>query len=126
MATRKEPDVGPAQAPSDAAVRNAERAQVPVTPAADAAPPAVSDPPPAGAGKGITVADVAALQGVQVAPDASHVEGLTVDEARSEGVFISEGMRNDLLQQGYTHSPLDGRLILTQETADKVKAARSQ
>lgn len=54
----------------------------------------------------VSMGDVAALNGVSVAPDAS-----TVDTVKAEDVFISEGMRNDLEHYGWAVDPVTGKKI---------------
>lgn len=54
----------------------------------------------------VTMADVAALNGIQVAPDTSQ------PDATEKPVFISAGMQSDLDQQGWTIDPNTGRKIV--------------
>lgn len=58
--------------------------------------------------KAITLGDVAALNGVGLAPDASRV----VEVKASEVPFLSEGLRTDLEHQGWALDPLTGRKIV--------------
>jgi hypothetical protein len=62
-----------------------------------------------GADKGsVTLADVAAIQGVQIAPDASVV----VEVAEDEVPFVSAGMANDLEIYGHATDPMTGRKVV--------------
>lgn len=56
----------------------------------------------------VSLADVASLQGIQVAPDASTVR--VVSEANAP--YISEGMRNDLEMHGYAIDPNTGKKVV--------------
>jgi len=58
--------------------------------------------------KAVTMADVAALNGVGVAPDASRVRTVKA----SEVPFLSEGLRTDLEHQGWALDPLTGNKIV--------------
>lgn len=58
-------------------------------------------------GKAVTMGDVAALNGVGLAPDASRVK-----EVGTEGLFISAGMASDLENQGWTLDPLTGNKVV--------------
>lgn len=69
----------------------------------DASTPAIEDK------TAVTMADVAALQGIGLAPDASEVRVVAVDEG--DAPFISAGMASDLEQQGWTLDPTTGRRI---------------
>lgn len=78
----------------------------------DASIPAIEDK------TSITMADVAALNGVGLAPDTSgRVDrgDMTVAEARKAGVFISAGMASDLEQQGFTLDASNGRKIVREK-----------
>lgn len=55
----------------------------------------------------VTMADVAAINGIGLAPDASRVA-----EVGPQDVFISEGMRNDLELNGWTIDPTTGRKVV--------------
>lgn len=58
----------------------------------------------------VTMADVAALNGIGLAPDSSPVRVVAVDE---EGApFISAGMASDLEQQGWALDPVTGRRVV--------------
>lgn len=59
-------------------------------------------------GKAVTMADVAALNGVGLAPDASYAGTVKA----SEVPFLSEGLRTDLAHQGWALDPLTGRKIV--------------
>ena len=85
-----------------------------------AEPPAapVDSTPPAAAyvdepDKAVTMADVASLNGIGLAPDGS----LRGTVKASEVPFISEGMRNDLEIQGFTLDPTTGRKIVRDDLA---------
>lgn len=58
--------------------------------------------------KAVTMGDVAALNGVGVAPDASRVRTVKA----SEVPFLSEGLRTDLEHQGWALDPLTGNKIV--------------
>jgi hypothetical protein len=58
-------------------------------------------------GKPVTMADVAALNGIGAAPDASRVESV-----KAKDVFVSEGMRNDLELHGWAIDPATGRKVV--------------
>jgi hypothetical protein len=78
--------------------------------------PAGDDTPPAAVyveepGKAVTMADVAALNGIGLAPDASRVNEVRA----SEVPFISEGVRNDLEMYGHAVDPATGRRIIRDE-----------
>ena len=60
----------------------------------------------------VTMADVAALNGIGLAPDASTVR---IVDVQAERPFISAGMASDLEYQGWTNDPLTGRLIQREE-----------
>jgi hypothetical protein len=66
----------------------------------------------------VTMADVAALNGIGLAPDESdaRVAPLTEDG----DVFISAGMQSDLEQQGWALDPTTGRKVV-REDQDKDK-----
>ena len=84
----------------------AKKDPAPETPAApDAKDPAPETP--AAPDTPVTMADVAAIQGIAVAPDAS-----TVVEVAAKDVFISEGMRNDLDIHGWAIDPNSGRKVV--------------
>ncbi len=57
--------------------------------------------------KPITMADVASLQGIGLAPDASTVREVGAGDVP----FISAGMASDLEQQGWTIDPATGKKI---------------
>lgn len=57
--------------------------------------------------KPVTMADVAAINGIGLAPDASP----DVTVSPEDVPFISAGMASDLEQQGWTLDPLTGRKI---------------
>lgn len=70
----------------------------------------------------ITMADVAALNGIGLAPDESgRVDRgeWTLAEAQENGVFISAGMASDLEQQGFTLDPSNGRKIVRERIEEK-------
>jgi len=71
----------------------------------------------------VTMKDVAALNGIGAAPDASTITAMSVDEARAAGVFISAGMMSDIEAVGWTRSPGDGSVIASDAT---LKAARER
>lgn len=58
--------------------------------------------------KAVTMGDVAALNGVGVAPDTSRVRTVKA----SEVPFLSEGLRTDLEHQGWALDPLTGNKIV--------------
>lgn len=62
-------------------------------------------------GTPITMADVAALNGIGLAPDRSDVRTVNVADVS----FISAGMASDLEQQGWTIDPSTGRKIVRDE-----------
>lgn len=66
----------------------------------------------------MTMADVAALNGIGLAPDVSVVVVVRPD---AEDVFISEGQRVDMEEQGWTLDPLTGRKITKIEEKDDSK-----
>lgn len=70
------------------------------------APPEAFDPSTLDESKPVTMADVAALNGIQVAPDAS------VPDATEKPPFISAGMQSDLDQVGWAIDPNTGRKIV--------------
>lgn len=74
----------------------------------DTTPPAYVYLDESAAKGGVKMADVASLQGIQVAPDASVVTTV----ARGDVPFISEGMRFDLDQQGWAIDPMTGRKVV--------------
>lgn len=65
----------------------------------------------------VTMADVASLNGIGLAPDASdpRVTVLTEDG----DVFVSAGMQSDLEQQGWALDPTTGRKIVRKDEDDK-------
>jgi hypothetical protein len=70
----------------------------------DASTPAVED------GTAVTMKDVAALNGIGLAPDRSDVRVVAVGE--DEAPFISAGMQSDLEQQGWALDPTTGRRVV--------------
>jgi hypothetical protein len=58
-------------------------------------------------GRAVTIGDVAALNGIGLAPDVS-----IVDTAAEADVFVSEGMRNDLEHYGWAVDPNTGRKVV--------------
>jgi len=75
---------------------------------ADTTPPAYVYLDESAAKGGVKLADVAALQGVQVAPDASTVRTVAVGDLP----FVSEGMRNEIEQYGFAIDPMTGRKVV--------------
>lgn len=78
--------------------------------------PAQDDTPPAAVyveepDKAVTMADVAALNGIGLAPDASRVNEVRASEVS----FISEGVRQDLEMYGHAVDPATGRRIIRDE-----------
>lgn len=69
----------------------------------DASTPAIEDESP------VTMADVASLNGIGLAPDESDVRLLADADAAP---FISAGMQSDLDHQGWTVDPLTGKKIV--------------
>lgn len=61
----------------------------------------------------VTMADVAALNGIGLAPDESDPRITTLTE--DGDVFISAGMASDLEQQGWALDPTTGRKIVRGE-----------
>lgn len=77
----------------------------------------------------VTMADVAALNGIGLAPDQSGRADRgdwTVEEAQKNGVFISAGMASDLEQQGFTIDPANGRRIFRQDYLEKTQKGERQ
>lgn len=70
----------------------------------DASTPAIEDGTP------VTMADVAALNGIGLAPDTSDVR--TVQVGADDAPFISAGMASDLEQQGWALDPVTGRKVV--------------
>jgi hypothetical protein len=123
-----EPVVTPAGEPTENAIRDAEIARVPVTPGADenTVPLGDAEPVDLDEDRPITAGDLAALQGIGIAPDRSLVRALSIEDAHKAGVFVSEGMRNDIIQQGWCRSPLDGTVIATPERLEEARKARDE
>jgi hypothetical protein len=64
----------------------------------------------------VTMADVAALNGIGLAPDRSDARVVTLDE--DGDVFISAGMANDLEQHGWAIDPITGRKIVRKQDGE--------
>ena len=73
----------------------------------DPATPAIEDK------TAVTMADVAALNGIGLAPDESDPRVAPLTE--NGDVFISAGMQSDLEQQGWTIDPATGRKIVRED-----------
>lgn len=58
----------------------------------------------------VTMADVAALHGIGLAPDRSEVRVVAVGD--EDAPFISAGMASDLEQQGWALDPATGRKVV--------------
>lgn len=121
-----EPAVTPAGEPTENAVRDAEVARVPVTADENTVPLGDAEPVDLDKDRPITAGDLAALQGIGIAPDRSLVRALSIEDAHKAGVFVSEGMRNDIIQQGWCRSPLDGTVIATPERLEEARKARDE
>lgn len=81
-----------------------------VTPSDPDAPttlPPAEDAPEFDGEKAVTMADVAALNGIGLAPDESADRPMPVGEV----VFISAGMASDLEQRGWAVDPNTGRKV---------------
>jgi hypothetical protein len=134
MVTKKdkpEPEIGPAEEPSELAQQMAKDARVPLTPsAAETATAPVADEadasPYVDKDRTIKLSDVAALQGIGLAPDASVTDVVMQGDAAGQGVFVSEGMRTDLLQQGWARDPISGKVILTEDAKKRIEEARKE
>ena len=58
----------------------------------------------------VTMADVAALNGIGLAPDSSDAQMVALDD--ESAMFISAGMASDLEQQGWALDPTTGRRVV--------------
>jgi len=120
---KEEATTGPGEPNADVVVdEGAEPGQVETT-----AGPASIDPGPAEAAaepterqqeildriedRPVTMRDVAALQGVQMAPDLSRGDEATVDEIP----FVSAGMAADIAHYGHAVDPNTGRKVVQDE-----------
>lgn len=61
----------------------------------------------------VTMADVAALNGIGLAPDESDARVAPLTEGGD--VFISAGMQSDLEQQGWALDPTTGRKVVRED-----------
>jgi hypothetical protein len=73
----------------------------------DASTPAIEDK------TSVTMADVAALNGIGLAPDRSEVRVVAVGD--DDAPFISAGMQSDLEQQGWALDPTTGRKVVRKD-----------
>lgn len=74
----------------------------------DQGPEEPQDQEPAEDRRAVTMGDVAALNGIGVAPDASRVETVNA----SDLPFMSAGMASDLEHYGWAVDPLTGRKVV--------------
>lgn len=98
--TARKKDEAPAADPQEGGVTPADPDAPTTLPPAEPAPEFDGD-------RAVTMADVAALNGIGLAPDESRVETVQASEA----LFISAGMASDLEQQGWAFDPTTGRRV---------------
>jgi len=112
MATAKKPTPPESDVLKDADGNPIDPQEGGVTPPDLDAPTTLPGPEPYEApkdkGKAVTMADVASLQGIGIAPDEPDVQLATVDDP---DVFVSAGMASDLEQQGWALDPITGRRV---------------
>lgn len=72
--------------------------------------PPAEDAPEFDGKKAVTMADIAALNGIGLAPDTSDTRTVTSGE-----VFVSAGMASDMEQQGWALDPATGRKVVRDE-----------
>lgn len=106
MTTRKPKDETPAT-PPDGPIDPQEGGVTPPDLDAPTTLPPAEPAPEFDGDKAVTMADVAALHGIGLAPDESVTRTVTSGE-----VFISAGMASDLEQQGWAIDPTTGRKIV--------------
>lgn len=70
-------------------------------------PPSEPYEAPKDKGKAVTMADIASLQGIGIAPDESAARVETLADVP----FVSAGMASDLEQQGWALDPTTGRKV---------------